>query len=433
MPDISALYPKPPEQTSNMLSGDPLRLLGAVGQINALQRFQSEQGALGAYRDALNPDGSIDPNALTANLRKNGVTWGGPEMVSNALAQRGQQITNDTHSFSLWAAQNDTANAAIASLAGKKNPTMDDVNNTLNGIGRLNDRNAVPSTVLDSVRRRVQSDADGVSGGVRKLQAQVAGASAAMGQVPGPPNPVTGQPQTVTSGAAAYNYGSGGMATGLAPGQEEALKSPSNAQSQLRQSVVDSPQQLANLDQLSELSSGAASGPTADMEKRAGALALRLGLPGLTLNKDQQAMSEEYAKVGGQLAVQQANAGHASDAFLQNAYLTNPNLAMSKLGRSIVTSTLKGNIDFNRIKDQEWSRYANGEIDGQRHMANEFYDWSRQFNNSVHDFGPRPFQFMRMSAPEQRLFLQGMSNQQQVQFERSLQAYQRKGWLGGQQ
>ncbi len=432
MPDISALYPKPPEQTSNMLSGDPLRLLGAVGQINALQRFQSEQGALGAYRDALNPDGSIDPNALTANLRKNGVTWGSPEMVSNALAQRGQQITNDTHSFSLWAAQNDTANAAIASLAGKKNPTMDDVNSTLNGIGRLNDRNAVPSTVLDSVRRRVQSDADGVSGGVRKLQAQVAGASAAMGQVPGPPNPATGAPQTVTSGGAAYNYGSGGMTTGLAPGQEEALKAPSIAQNQLRQSVVDSPQQLANLDQLSELSNEAVSGPSSDFEKRASALATRFGLPG-TLSVDQLAKSEEYAKVGGQLAVQQANAGHASDAFLQNAYLTNPNLAMSKLGRNIVTNTLKGNIDFNRIKDQEWSRYANGEIDGQRHAANEFYDWSRQFNDTVHEFGPRPFQFLRMSTPEKRLFLQGMNPQQQLRFEQSLQAYQRKGWLGGQQ
>jgi hypothetical protein len=182
MPDWTSLLPQPPQQNQGFLgiASDPAKLLYGLNALNSIQRFQSEQGALDAYRQSLGPNGQVDPGTLVGGMNQRGTTWGGPEMISQALAQRGQQISNDTNAFGQWAAQNDVARAVIAGLASKQNPTADDVNAAVLSIGRQYDLRAVPDSVLQSISKNLTSDPAGIPAAIRRLQAQVAGAAQSM-------------------------------------------------------------------------------------------------------------------------------------------------------------------------------------------------------------------------------------------------------------
>lgn len=220
-----------------------------------------------------------------------------------------------------------------------------------------------------------------------------------------------------------------GAPSAQTPGFHELATGPAGAGGISNMVAVanDAPNQRALLENLNALSDEAVSGPSADFEKRLNALAQRL-FPGkgVTLSTEQLAKSEEYGKISEQLAGQQAVAAHSTNAFLTNAYNTNPNLYLSKIGRQGITHMLQGNVDSIVAKNNAWDAFAHGEVDGQQHSPAEFGSWNRRFNA---DFNPRVFQYARMTGDERKSFRSTLPKTQQEKFFRQLQDYQTKGWI----
>ena len=112
MPDagsVSSLYPQPPAaQTS--LGSNPLALIPLIGQLNQNAQFQKEfaakQAIGGAYRNALQPDGTLDQGALAKGLQNPDAAYGLPEAMTHVIAQRGGDISNVTAQFEQKAKQN---------------------------------------------------------------------------------------------------------------------------------------------------------------------------------------------------------------------------------------------------------------------------------------------------------------------------------------
>jgi len=214
-----------------------------------------------------------------------------------------------------------------------------------------------------------------------------------------------------------------GFQTGMAPGFQEVATGPAGAAgiSDLFAMRDQAPNQKALLENLNDLSNEAVSGPSADWEKRANALMQRL-VPGskLTLTPEQLAKSEEYGKISEQLAGQQAVAAHSTNAFLTNAYNTNPSLYLSKIGRQGITHMLQGNVDSIVAKANEATKAG-------VHMAPaEFPDWNRTFNK---DFNPRVFQYARMTSDERKAFRSTLPKSQQEKFFNQIKQYQTNGWI----
>lgn len=236
-----------------------------------------------------------------------------------------------------------------------------------------------------------------------------------------------GTPGGVAPGPGAPGVGGVGSVTRALPtGQETAFEDATKASLALKNSQQGLPLQIANLSNLRDLSEEAATGPTANFEKRAGELWQRF-FPGGSLPMDAKKLgnTEEYAKIAEQIAGQQASAGHATDAYLINAYGSNPNLELSKLGREGITNMLLGNVDAQRTQINEWHKaLASGQYKDQ-----DFYDWVNRFNKT---FDPRVFQYARM-APEQQKSFRDMIRKTPGELSKLNQHYKdytQNGWLG---
>ncbi len=117
MVDLSGLYPAPPAQPQNLLSGNPGAILGMVGQVNALQQFQAHRAVGEAYQNALNPDGSVDQLKLAAGLKAPQAALAAPEAIGTMLEQRGKMIANSTTQFGLKQSQNAEMQRLLAGYA----------------------------------------------------------------------------------------------------------------------------------------------------------------------------------------------------------------------------------------------------------------------------------------------------------------------------
>lgn len=219
-PDIQ--YPGPPQQTQSLLGGDPLHLIGALGQLTQLQNLQrtmaARQATGNALNDALGPQG-LDTERAFSNLKGDpNASYNLQASIPQVLAAKGQQIQNDTAAFGQFAAQNDYARGLISGLASKPNATAEDVNNWAATVSRNADPRAVPSSMIRNVVQSITSDPDGIPTALRKMQTQVAGAGQSMQRVQGPPG-AQGEQTTVSLGQAHVAI-PGSMSTSLPPGSE---------------------------------------------------------------------------------------------------------------------------------------------------------------------------------------------------------------------
>src|SRR5262249_31615550 len=124
-------------------------------------------------------------------------------------------------------------------------------------------------------------------------------------RVPGPPSP-SGAPtsQPMTSAVRA-----GVQETGLAPGETELTGAPAERAGRLQATASTSPQYHADLENLRQISTGAATGPTADIEKKLNQLSQRFGF-GVTMTPDQLAKTEEFDKIANQISLNQSTLFH---------------------------------------------------------------------------------------------------------------------------
>lgn len=377
-----------------------------------------------ADANSLYPQAAAPPQSLATGSPQNMIGT-----IQGLQNLQSQQIANTTAQFQQENAMRTAVQGAYSTgLAGNPNPTAEDVHNLSATISRSLPQIATTRPdIINAAAGMLLKNPKGIKNGVDTMRNMNLSPEAASSLVAAPPNPVTGQPQQQT--LATSNTGPGVRPAGLPPGFTEVATGPAGAGgiSNMASMANDAPNQKALLENLNSLSDEAISGPSSDFEKRANALAQRL-FPGkgISLSTKQLASSEEYGKISEQLAGQQAVAAHSTNAFLTNAYNTNPNLYLSKVGRQGITHMLQGNLDSVVAKNDSWDAYATGEIDGQKHSPAEFANWNRQFNA---DFNPRAFQYARMTPEERSNFRSTIPANQQQKFFNTLQNYQSKGWI----
>jgi len=146
MPDPSALYPQPSQAQPGLFNQNPLALIPAIQQLQAL----GARNAIGrATQGAIGPGGAFDPSAaITAVGRDPAAAYGAPEAVGTLLQQRQQQIQNQTSQFGLAAGQSGLLQNFVAGLASNPNATPDQVRSMATALAA---RTGIDPSVVNSV------------------------------------------------------------------------------------------------------------------------------------------------------------------------------------------------------------------------------------------------------------------------------------------
>lgn len=377
--------------------GDIQRVIGAAQGLTNLGKSQNEavEGFLGALADSGLGKSQLMEHAL-AHSRSTNVPWSIYKQYLNGLSDSAQERKKQLTDFRLRA----MGPAAAGSIVpGPQTPTG------------------------EATRQPYGGAAQEMAGGTPGAQ---------------PATPERKPPQAPS--AAAPRMSGGAQIMTPPAGFGTAAESNVQAAQTLHSAADTIPTQRGMLDNLRDLSAEAATGPTAEVERKINALWQRF-FPGsgLTLTAKQLSSTEEFAKIAEQIAGAQAQGAHATDAYLRNAYGANPNLQLSKLGRDGIINMLHGNFDAIEATRTAWMDYKNGLVDGRQHADNEYRDWIHRFNRGVDfktgkldpaaRFDPRVFQFARMTPTQRKEFLSIMKEKPGGEFERRLARAVENGWI----
>lgn len=368
-------YPAAPSQQQGALSGDPMRLIGALREIQDYQIRQQQAPAL-AQQPA-------------ATLRGTN--------ISNVTAQQEQ----DAQGMSI-------AGGAYGALSNLENPTADDVHNRT---AWLSTATHIPSDRLNAISDQILKDPKGIKHGAANFQATVMGPGAATSRVTAPPGP-GGVPQTMPAGAATI---AGTLPTGQAPGEAEAQIAAAERGSRLQATAATTSQYHADLDNLKQDSKilGNLGGPTADVEKKLNQLSTRVAGFGVTMTPDQLKAAESFDKIANQISLNQSTMFHGSDAGLHTVVGANPSTSMSAYGREGVIDMLHGNQDaIDRARNIWLDARAKGA------PASSYDTFMNQLSQKL---DPRVFQFNRLSRDNQQKFLGQMDPEDLGDFEKKYQ------------
>lgn len=256
MPDMNALMPKAPDPSSGLLTGNPLQVLGAIGQINQAklfgQTYEARQNIGNAYRDNTNPDGSINRPGLMRDIGQGGGFLAG-EGVSQALGNEGTGITNVTNQRNQDAESNRFVADRIGSLAVKPDVSADDVHGLALDIARTVP--SIPTKTINSMMDIALKDPQGIKAGIAKLQNIALGASGISSRLT-VPDDQTGAPTSIQVGSANYPTPGklpGQVTTGLSPGQtksSEIMQNDLDRAKNYQQEITPWNQALDKLQQL---------------------------------------------------------------------------------------------------------------------------------------------------------------------------------------
>lgn len=410
IPPPNALYPQPSTPSAGgLLSGDPTKVLGIIGQMNQNALFQqtfNARKAIGqAYQGSIGDDGSIDTQKLMQGIKSNpdaGFMAG--EASAGALSRQGQQIENAQKMFGLQAGQNKVLLDGIGSLADKKVITDEDLRNYAVTSAR---NSGVPTASILSVVGNAPKDQAARHEWARTIQNIAIGSSGIAQRTAAPPS-AGGAPQNQTLGAA--NYG-GTQPTGLAPGESELNASPAARAAALQSTATTSPQYHADLENLRTDSKilDNLGGPTFEVEKKLNQLTSRIGNFGVTMTPDQLKAGESFDKIVNGISLRQGQMFGNTDAGRSMTLGATPNTSMSKFGREGMIDMAQGNQDFVDATRRAWLKArANGAPVSSHDL---FMDQISQ------QMDPRVFQFNRLSRDNQQKFLSQMDHADIGEFE----------------
>jgi hypothetical protein len=413
--NISSLYPQPPAaaQPNMLASGDPSKILGIIGQANALQLFNKEfaaKQAVGeAAQGAIGPDGRYDPTANALSIRGNpAATFAAPQAISDVLARQGTQIEQTR-------AQAKDATNLFGSISNIEKPSPLDVHKAA-ALAAAQYPN-LPPAVIAGITHHILSDPAGIKHGATTIQNIGLGPEGTSGRVAAPPA-AGGAPQQQPLGAANY---AGTTVTGNAPGEEALLASPAERAARLQATASTTQQYHADLDNLKQLSKTLQiGGPTVEIEKKLGQLSSRFGLPS-TMTGEQLKSVEEFDKIANQISLNQSQNFHGSDAGLHTVVGANPSSSMSTYGREGVIDMLQGNQDAIDVTRRAWlAARANGAPVSSHDLFME---------RIGQEIDPRVFQFNRMSRENQQKFLSQMDPADVKDFEEKFKGAVEKKWV----
>ena len=430
MPDLQpdmSVYSRlaPPPGVGNMSLGD------LIGLAQKTREFNTQTSLSDALKGATDP---TDPNNIDyAKAQQSFVQDPRSIVTPQAL----QSVTSaNSAQFGLNIQRAGVANDAVTSLLGKENPTADDVRDLAARVSRYD-----PSMIPFMTRMTANIPNDPAS--IKKYVVDTWNFAH-----PGQAIPAVERPNT--SGGTSYtpapaqnvrDYGVGGSTNpmqqsggvggqSLPAGAKEAMGTYANEGVALRDGAPQIQQQKTMLSELDNLSREATTGPTAGFDKRVSQFAQRYGYTG-TLTKDQLSSSEEYAKIAETLVGNMAAQSHGTDAYLNNAYGSQPNLELSKLGRSGITHWLQGNVDAQSLMQSEWSKYLQANPGREQDYQSWLYAPRSQGGFDVRSFDPRVFQYERMAPEEQAKFQAQMSRKGELaRFAGNVRDYEQRGWTG---
>ena len=437
MPDVSGLYPQPPQQQQNSLLANPL---GTLGTIMQLRQMQGQQQAGNALISGLNPNGTYNPGAAVSALKSSPLAgYAGAQATAGVLANRGADIENATRQFGLASGQNAGLMGILGPLAANPNTTKNDILNLAPTLARA----GYPPQMISGWIAGLSDDPKTLHTQLANLGNIAMGAAAAASRVTGPVGPNgeptqtslgatnVGAPMQLHPGATGPQAGaapSQSFPVGLPPGQAEAAQKIGGESADqavnLTRSADTSPVRKAMLGNLETDLGNFTSGPGADWTKVAKAAINRnLPLPpGMQFDPTSIASQEAFTKQAEQLAQQQfaTIGGTGTDAKFGSAFKSNPNDTLSQMGNSGIIGLLKGNEDAIQVKNSEWQKWlANG------HPPQSYPQFAQQFNST---FDPRIYQTQYMSQDDVRKMAKAMSPQENNALALKMQAAIKNGW-----
>ena len=433
--NINSLYPQPQTPQPGLMTGDPSHLIGMFGQ---MQQIQGRQAMGEAWRNALQPDGSIDHATLMRGAANAGVM--APDAVTAAQSQLQQRIQNQASQFELQANQNKFVMDSIGTLADKPNVTDEDLRNFVVRTAR---NTGIPSGMLNSWMRSLPSDPAGRKQALVTLRNMAMGSAAASTPDEGAPDQTTGAPVSVTRGQAGYQRagvaggapGAGApVATrpgivGLPPGFKESATglaaggvAGANALMAANDSSMSRKGMLGNLEEdLNHFTAG----PSADWTKVAKAWVNRnVPMPShWQFDPKSIASQEQFAKQAAQLAQAQFQSigGTGTDSQFNSAFATSPNETLSQLGNKGIIRLLKGNEDAIQAKSRAWQNWLSGGNGPQTYPQ-----FNQQFNDK---FDPRVFQFKYIPQKERQEYINRMDPADRQRFWADLTYAHKVGWI----
>lgn len=319
MPDLSSLYPAPPQQQPGLLSGNPQQLVGTLGE---LQRI----GIVGQQAPAL----AQQPAATLQNTN-----------IANQTAQIEQQE----------AARKIVWGAVGNSLNGMDNPSPDDVHNTVVNLSRVYPQIATQYPgIFNSA-----SDMLLAPGGVKKNAAVMMNSVMAPAEVSAPTdvgvNPNTGQTISGTRGAFNVKSAQGPVVTANPPGTTEsagAMQADLQRAGTYSQDLYPWQQALAKLKALGPGATAPGSAGRQELESFVYGLAPSL-VPQSELDKiTNYADLNKYLTQGMQQRAQ--NLGPHTNEGLSTAVSGSPNVNINDMS---VDQLIKGQIALRKAEQSQ--------------------------------------------------------------------------------
>lgn len=387
MPDVNSLYPAPPQPAQNLLSGDPLKVIGTLG---ALQDFRLKNQQFNAL--------SQQPDA----------------------ALQGQNIQNATSQMK----QNEEAAQIAAHYFGSlpDDAKPDDVYKMKAAIRAVHPN--ISAQTINTVADVALRDQGGLKNGIATLRTMGLSPEAMVTRVQGPPT-AGGQPTSIPQTSAIRT---GAMATGLSPALATANERSGQAYSSASEAAGNYGQRINPLRQAIPILEGMKEtdiGPISDKWNEIKSTAVNLGAgPLLGIDPEKIRDVNELKKYFKQYSVQSgATLGPHTNDGLAAAVTSNPNISMDKLSALELSKVALGVERMRQAGVLEFNaKVDRGDAD------------PSQFNKFMVDWGtkqdPRAFVYDLMSKDQQEKLKKNLPPAELKKIRDGMNIADRHGLLG---
>lgn len=404
----TSFYPKAPQNGFGSLTPS-----GVVGLVQGVNDIQGRQGIAGAYRNNVNPDGTLDQPGLLRDLANSG------QYASEGVHQG---LANAKSAVDLGGAKMGVLGNAFSSLTGIESPTKKDVYD-------LSARLAVSGIPPADIKKYQDFILSGKTPDAIKRNASVVG-NQVLGQsagelTPGGYEPTTKQPVLVPRGQVNTRGATGGVITQPMEGATGAV---GESQKQFVTDQKSSAQTIANLRNLdialplAQKLSSREFGPGSPEWAKLRSAGITAGILSPNSN-DPVTVRQELGKYFLKYATMAQNAGR-SDQALGAALGSNPNLDLTQPAN---LNLVKNQIALDKM-DAALPKLFKLEHPNESDKAT-YNDYKADFYDK---FDRRVFSYDKLNADERRDLVRslgGKSSPDYKKFERTYELAKKAGMI----
>jgi len=384
MPDIGGLYPQPPNPSGGLLTGDPLRTIGAIGELQNIGIRAQQAPALGQIPQANLANTQIANQAALMRQQaeaRNAIA----QAFGNAFGDGAKHTRNEVNNFATYFAR---SNPAI----GTQYPDLihAGVDHLLNGPGGV--------------------DESGIGARAAILRNSVMSPEAASNPTGVGYDPNTGQPITGTQAGFNVRAAGGGVAQSAPPGTQqsvEQMKSDQAAEGNYKQEIAPLEKSL----ELAEKLGPGVTAPGSDTRKKWEAAVY--GLMPQLVPKEMQSEISNYEQLQKylvrQAVLQSATLGPHSNAGLMAASTGNPNTSIIDLANVPLMKWLVGQRKFQHALVTESAKSGGA-------------NYATTKSNLSAQRDPTAFMIDKMDPGERAKYISSLSPQGRANFNKSLQS-----------